>query len=98
MTTFLNKFSEISENYEILICDLWGCLHNGKNSFEKALQTLNNFRYKGGMVILVTNAPRPRHSVENQISRLGINKSHYDFLLTSGELTSELLGANNKKK
>ncbi len=98
MTTFLNKFSEISENYEILICDLWGCLHDGKNSFEKALQTLNNFRCKGGMVILVTNAPRPRDSVESQINRLGINKAHYDFLLTSGELTSELLGANYKKK
>ena len=98
MTTFINKFSEISENYQILICDLWGCLHDGKNSFEKSLKTLNNFRDTGGLVVLVTNAPRPRQTVQNQINKLGINKSHYDFLLTSGELTSELLAQNNKKK
>jgi len=98
VSTFIEKFSEISDNYQVLICDLWGCLHDGKNSFDKALQALNTFREKNGLVVLVTNAPRPRPSVEKQINKLGINKSHYDFLLTSGELTSELLGTNHKNK
>ena len=98
MSTFIDKFSEISDNYEVLICDLWGCLHDGKNSFEKALQALKTFRENDGLVVLVTNAPRPRPSVEKQINKLGINKSHYDLLLTSGELTSELLGTTHKNK
>ena len=98
MTTFINKFSEISENYEILICDLWGCLHNGKVSFKEALKTLSTFRNNSGVVVLVTNAPRPTHMVGKQIYELGINTSHYDLLLTSGELTSEHIGINYKNK
>ena len=94
MTTFINNFSEISENYEVLICDLWGCLHNGKVSFREALKTLKNFRDNSGVVILVTNAPRPTYLVEEQIHKLGINSSNYDLLLTSGELTSEYIGMN----
>ena len=83
-----------------MICDLWGCLHNGQVSFKEALKTLNRFRKNGGIVALVTNAPRPKHLVEKQIFKLGINKTHYDALLTSGELTSEFIASkyNNKIK
>ena len=98
MPTYIDKFSEISDNYQVLICDLWGCLHDGKDSFEKALQALKTFRENNGLIVLVTNAPRSQYSVEKQINKLGINKSHYDLLLTSGELTSELLGTNHKNK
>ena len=98
MPTYIDKFSEISDNYQVLICDLWGCLHDGKVSFEKALQALKTFRENNGLIVLVTNAPRSQYSVEKQINKLGINKSHYDLLLTSGELTSELLGTNHKNK
>ncbi len=94
MTTFINNFSEISDNYEVLICDLWGCLHNGEVSFKEALENLKNFRDSSGLVILVTNAPRPKYLVEEQIHKLGINSSYYDLLLTSGELTSEHIGTN----
>ncbi len=98
MTTFIKKFSEISKNYEVLICDLWGCLHNGKTSFKEALKALETFRKNSKLVVLVTNAPRPKQMVEKQINKLGINSSQYDFLLTSGELTSEYLGLCNKNK
>ena len=36
----------------------------------------------------MTNAPRPIENVEYQIAKLGIKDTHYDMLLTSGELTS----------
>ena len=98
LATFIDSFSEISDNYQVLICDLWGCLHDGKNSFGRALQTLKTFRENNGLIVLVTNAPRSQYSVEKQINKLGINKSHYDLLLTSGELTSELLGTKHKNK
>ena len=93
LTVIIEKFSDISHNYKLLICDLWGCLHNGQFSFMEALKTLNRFRKEGGRVVLVTNAPRPKYLVEKQILKLGINKTHYDALLTSGELTSEFIAS-----
>ena len=88
MTNVINTFSEISDKYTAIICDLWGCLHNGVKSFPAALKALEDFRASSGTVILVTNAPRPIANVEYQIANLGIKKNHYDVLLTSGELTS----------
>ena len=91
MTNIIRTFSEISEKYTTVICDLWGCLHNGVRSFPSALKALEDFKASNGKVVLVTNAPRPIANVEYQIGNLGINKTHYDILLTSGELTSNYI-------
>ena len=88
MTNLINSFSEISNKYTTVICDLWGCLHNGIKSFPKALSALEDFKDSNGKVVLVTNAPRPVANVEYQLASLGIKERHYDMLLTSGELTS----------
>ena len=91
MINLIKTFSEISDNYTAVICDLWGCLHNGVKIFPEALRALEEFKTSNGKVILVTNAPRPIANVEYQIANLGITKNHYDMLLTSGELTSNYI-------
>ena len=98
MTNVIGSFSEISDKYTAVICDLWGCLHNGVNSFPEALKALEDFKVSNGKVVLVTNAPRPIANVEYQIASLGIKESHYDMLLTSGELTSEYIKKISENK
>ena len=98
MAHVINTFSEISDKYTAVICDLWGCLHNGINSFPAAIKALEDFKASSGIVILVTNAPRPIANVEYQIENLGIKRIHYDMLLTSGELTSTYVSKICKKK
>ncbi len=93
MTNVIRTFSEISDNYNAVICDLWGCLHNGVESFPEALRALERFRASNGKVVLVTNAPRPIANVKFQIASLGIKETHYDMLLTSGELTSNYINS-----
>ena len=91
MTNIIATFSEISDKYNAVICDLWGCLHNGVESFPEALTALEKFKASKKKVVLVTNAPRPIANVEEQIAKLGIKEIHYDMLLTSGELTSNYI-------
>ena len=98
MVNVIETFSEISDKYTAVICDLWGCLHNGIRSFPAALKALEDFKASSGKVILVTNAPRPISNVEYQIENLGINKIYYDMLLTSGELTSTYVNKICKNK
>ena len=98
MTNIIKTFSEISDKYTAVICDLWGCLHNGVKSFPAALRALEDFKASNGKVILVTNAPRPIAHVEYQIASLGIKKIHYNMLLTSGELTSNYVNKICKNK
>ena len=91
MAKQINNFSEISADYDAMFCDLWGCLHNGKKSFKPALAMLKKFKRNGGIVILITNAPRPEFSVKSQIEQMGITTDCYDEIVTSGDAAQESL-------
>jgi HAD superfamily hydrolase (TIGR01459 family) len=81
----IESFAEISDRYEAAFVDLWGCMHNGLRAFPEAVSAMQEFRRKGGRVVLVTNAPRPRASVEEQVDRLGIPRDAWDAIATSGD-------------
>ncbi|MGZ9811219.1 TIGR01459 family HAD-type hydrolase [Pseudoroseicyclus sp. H15] len=85
MTQIIDSFSEISENYEAALVDLWGCMHNGVSAHAEAVAAMQAFRAKGGKVVLLTNAPRPRAHVARQIAELGIPEDCYDVIATSGD-------------
>ncbi|TCL08149.1 HAD superfamily hydrolase (TIGR01459 family) [Shimia isoporae] len=85
MTQIINALSEISDRYEALFVDLWGCVHNGITAYPEAVAALKEYRAKGGIVVLVTNSPRPRLSVAEQLLDFGVPKDAYDTIATSGD-------------
>ena len=40
----VNNFSEISNQYNALICDIWGVIHNGQELFPGINECLLNFK------------------------------------------------------
>ncbi len=85
MTEIIETLSEISERYDALLCDLWGCVHDGIRAFPEAIAALQAFRAGGGTVLLLTNAPRPRADVARQIAKLGVPEDAWDIIATSGD-------------
>jgi len=77
----------LAENYDLVLCDVWGVLHNGVKAYESAGDALTRFRAKGGRVVLVSNAPRPGASVGTQLDGFAVPRSAYDAIVTSGDLT-----------
>jgi HAD superfamily hydrolase (TIGR01459 family) len=85
MTQILDALSQVAADYDVLYCDLWGCLHDGKSPFPEAVAALRAFRAGGGKVLLLTNAPRPKPSVLKQLARIGVPEDCYDDLVSSGD-------------
>ena len=85
MTRIIANFAEISDRYDAAFVDLWGCMHNGLTAFPAAVAAMQGFRARGGRVVLLTNAPRPRGPVAVQIARLGIPDDAWDVIATSGD-------------
>jgi HAD superfamily hydrolase (TIGR01459 family) len=83
----ISGLSELAYGYDVLLCDVWGVLHNGESCFSQAAEALNRFRGQGGTVILITNAPRPNGPVREQMDRIGVPHSAYDGVVTSGDVT-----------
>ena len=93
MTQLIGSLSEISEGYDALFCDLWGCLHNGKQPYAAAVAALQAFRAKGGRVCLMTNAPRPNKYVIQQLDRMGVPRDAWDLVVSSGDAAQEAMFA-----
>src|SRR5690606_9167527 len=85
MTRIIDSLADISENYDAILCDLWGCLHNGIRAHPAAVEALRAFKARGGTVILLTNAPRQRASVEKQLERFHTPRDCWDAIATSGD-------------
>lgn len=85
MTRIIESLDEISSNYDACFVDLWGCVHDGLHPFPDAVDALRKFRAKGGFVVLVTNAPRHRTSVEAQLDQIGVPRDCWDTIATSGD-------------
>lgn len=77
----------LAGSYDLVLCDVWGVLHNGVKAYEAASDALTRFRAKGGRVVLVSNAPRPGASVGTQLDGFGVPRTAYDAVVTSGDLT-----------
>ena len=87
----LDRFSTVAERYDVVLCDIWGVVHNGIAAYAQACDALMRYRAAGGTVILITNAPRPSPWVAHQLDRLGVPADAYDDVMTSGDLTREVV-------
>ncbi|MEO0916901.1 MAG: TIGR01459 family HAD-type hydrolase, partial [Pseudomonadota bacterium] len=83
--TIIRALSEVSDRYDAVFCDLWGCLHNGIQAFPDAVEALRAFRAKGGKVVLLTNAPRARAEVAKQLVTFNVPDDCWDTIATSGD-------------
>jgi HAD superfamily hydrolase (TIGR01459 family) len=83
----LNGLSEIADQYDVLYCDVWGVLHNGRESFPAAIEAMTRFRATRGPVVLISNAPRPSRDVVPQLHALKVPDDAWSAFVTSGDAT-----------
>ena len=96
-TRTISGFREIADGYRVALCDIWGVIHNGHALFPGVADALTRYRSGGGIVILVSNAPRPAESVVPQLDGLGLPRLAWDAIVTSGDVTrSRIIAAASR--
>lgn len=83
----LDGLNAVAADYDVLLCDVWGVIHNGREHFAPAADALVRFRARGGRVVLISNAPRPSQAVLSQLDGLGVPRGAWDAFVTSGDAT-----------
>jgi len=89
----VNFLDTLDPRYRLILCDVWGVVHDGVTLYPGAKRRLAQWRQEGRCVILMTNAPRTAEAVEQQLERIGLPHSSYDFVATGGEAGIEALNA-----
>jgi HAD superfamily hydrolase (TIGR01459 family) len=91
MTHTLTGLSDLAGRYDALLSDVWGVIHNGRESFPVACEALARWRETVGPVVLISNAARPAAEVAVQLDGLGVPRAAWSALVTSGDVTRVLL-------
>ncbi|MCR5874315.1 TIGR01459 family HAD-type hydrolase [Phenylobacterium sp. J426] len=89
--TLAKGLSAIADRYDVVLCDVWGVIHNGRESFAEARDALARFKAERGPVVLITNAPRPHPPIIEQLAVLGVDAECFSQVVTSGDATRTLL-------
>jgi HAD superfamily hydrolase (TIGR01459 family) len=88
----IDSVQDIAGGYRAWFVDIWGVMHNGRNAFPDAAAATRAFRGTGGVVVLLSNSPRPSPAVQEQLREFGVPDEAYDATVTSGDLTRHELG------
>jgi HAD superfamily hydrolase (TIGR01459 family) len=81
----MSFFDPLDARYRLILCDIWGVVHDGVNLYPGAAERLRQWHRDGRFVVLITNAPRPADAVERQLAKIGLPRDCWDGISTSGE-------------
>lgn len=87
----LSGLNKVAADYDAILCDIWGVLHNGRQHFPPAYEAIRRFKAERGPVILISNSPRPRDNLIAQLASLGIMDDGFSEVISSGDATREYL-------
>ena len=87
----ITDLDQLTDRADVLLCDVWGVIHNGVNPFLLSVEALKSARARGQTVILITNSPRPANDVIRQFDTIGVDPDCWDDIVTSGDVTRRLV-------
>ena len=90
----LNHLSDIYENYDTFVIDLWGVIHNGERLNTKAIEAIDKLKNKSKKIVFLSNAPRPSSEVINFLLKMSMDKKHLSNVITSGEAAMHAINKN----
>ena len=83
----------IGENYDALMVDAWGVLHDGQSCYAGVIECLQQLSRLHKPVIVLSNAARRHDAIEHELLRVGISQDLYHSVRSSGELTWQWLNS-----
>ncbi|MDA9910716.1 TIGR01459 family HAD-type hydrolase [Amylibacter sp.] len=100
MTKIINSISEIVHEYDAIVFDQWGVLHDGKVSFEGAIECLNGLKKSNVKLAVLSNSGKRSQSNAERISMMGFSSTLFETIMTSGEALWTDISSNtiNEKK
>ena len=90
----LNHLSEIINDYNTFVIDLWGVVHDGINLNKKAITAIDELKKNSKKIVFLSNAPRPSAKVIDFLLKLKMNKKYLSNVITSGEAAMHAINEN----
>lgn len=83
----IDGIAEVIDRYDAVLCDLWGCVHDGVRPYPGVVDCLRRLRDSGRRIVMLSNAPRQNWAVAKQLDAIGLPEDCYDAIVSSGDAT-----------
>ena len=90
----LNQLSDIYDNYDTFVIDLWGVVHNGMALNPKAIKTIEQLNNNSKKIVFLSNAPRPSSKVIDFLLKMNMDRKYLSNVMTSGEAAMHAINKN----
>ena len=94
----MSEFTDQLSQYDALIVDLWGVIHDGDKLYPGVAETLALLHKMNLPVLFLSNAPRVAEKAKKNLDRLQIPPAHYVDIITSGQVGHDILAADPRPK
>lgn len=91
MIWIINVLVEVLVDYDVLFCDLWGCLYNGVVVYLVVVVVLCQFCVMGGQVVLLINVLCLWKYVVVQLDWMGVLKDVWDVIVSFGDVVQDVM-------
>lgn len=81
-----DSLDALPQRFRLVLCDLWGCVHDGYRLLPGAEARLRRWRDEGRTTLFVTNAPRSEAAIRSQLDRLQLPRELYAGIVTAGDV------------
>ena len=85
MTQEIASLTDIAGNYDALVFDQWGVLHNGSTPYDAAVSTLEHLSRAGHRLAVLSNSGKRAAPNAARIATFGFDQTWFNEVMTSGE-------------
>jgi len=89
----MTSLANIAAQYDAFIIDLWGVIHDGTALYPGAAAALASLAKPA---VFLSNAPRQSYKAQETLDTLGVDRAHYQAIITSGQIAHDVLKAEKK--
>lgn len=85
MTRVIKRLTDIAAQYDAIVFDQWGVLHNGTKAYPDAATCLTSLRTAGQQLAVLSNSGKRAAPNRIRIASMGFDPDCFHVVMTSGE-------------
>jgi HAD superfamily hydrolase (TIGR01459 family) len=79
------------DHYDVFLLDMWGVLHDGSRPYDGVLEAIQELKRRGKTLMILSNSSKRYDNSVQNLQKLGFQTSDFAKIITSGEVTHQLL-------